>query len=580
MSRRYIILVGSKYCAEQRTLCAPLYSTLSSLDLEQRYSCGNISLHVSVDTPTIVIPGVGAIVGEIFTRHGEPITQYSKIVGRSDGADLERHLIDNFWGEYILVCSPQSFAGVAMIYRDSSGGLPCVFSIEDGAGFATSNVSIAEDLGIFERAIDWDHIARFLAFPHLHSSRTCLSHASELLPGCSLTAAPSSTVIERKWSPWKPVSLRDRRPEAHALAVQVRTAIDMVVKSLAEKDEEIALELSGGLDSSIVAASLQRTSARVTCCTLMAPVPGTDERQYSVQMANQLGLSLEAVNIEFEDALIEFATPRDAVVPGMGILHRAVDEAMSRAAEKHGTRSFFSGSGGDAIFCYLKGASPAADAFSARGLAAGIESIGDLSTLHRCSYLKAARLTARKLWRGPVSPWKADTSFIRDDWRHLTCVHPWFDAPPDALPGDTEWIHSLVGSQSYRDGVDKKGRHHIRYPLLSQPVLEACLMVPTWMWIAGGVDRAVARAAFASRLPPDILHRRSKGSYLNYAGALYAARKAAILEFLSTGILSARGILDVDSIAQFVRSDQSHQNLSFMRLFDLCMVENWVRNQT
>lgn len=580
MNDKYIAIINPNARGSDSDICALQEDALRSIEMRLCYSSSHLRLYASSTTPTIAIPGLGVIIGCVFSRNGTPVSDDGQLGGARNGIELEKLLIDSFWGDYIFFSTPECGDSLARVYRDSSGGVPCAFSIRDGSGFMTSSISLAEHLGLLDRSIDWDHIGRFLAFPYLRTGRTGLAGVSELLPGCSLTLRRTSLINHPEWSPWKYLSSRKRYRDPHTASAGVRAAVDMTVKALAENDQEIALEISGGLDSSIVAASLQRTSARVACCTIMPPVPGTDERRYSKQMADQLGVNLETVSIDFKDALIEFPTSRDAVIPSMGILHRAVDEAMARAAGLHRTRSYFSGNGGDSVFCYLKGASPAADAFKSRGPMAGIEAIRNLSTLHRCSYWKAARLTMRKLVRGAASPWKADSSFIREDWVHQDVGdHPWFDMPPDSLPGDAEWIHSLVGTQSYRDSVYKKARHHIRQPLLSQPVVEACLMAPTWMWIKNGADRAVARSAYASRLPLDILHRRSKGSYLNYGGALYSRNKSDILNFLSTGVLASEGVLDVSAIKQFIHSDRSHHGLSFMRLFDLCMVENWVRNQ-
>src|SRR3546814_5960667 len=103
---------------------------------------------------------------------------------------------------------------------------------------------------------------------------------------------------------------------------------------------------------------------------------------------------------------------------------------------------------------------------------------------------------------------KADTTFLVP----LMSVdppprHPWLTAPADALIGDRERIVDLAGTQVFRDIAFRGTKRTLRLPLLSQPVMEACLKAPAWMWIAGGENRAVARTAFANVLPRDILER-------------------------------------------------------------------------
>ena len=99
------------------------------------------------------------------------------------------------------------------------------------------------------------------------------------------------------------------------------------------------------------------------------------------------------------------------------------------------------------------------------------------------------------------------------------------------------------------------------------------------MWIRTGRNRVVARDAFAELLPHDILHRRSKGTYVTLAGALYAEHKRAMLQFLDNGHLNAHGLLDMDALRKTIQSDVPAKDTSFFRIFDLCMIENWVRHQ-
>src|SRR3546814_819210 len=129
-------------------------------------------------------------------------------------------------------------------------------------------------------------------------------------------------------------------------------------------------------------------------------------------MARLLGVALQTEKLGFEDARFSFALPPDSVSPRVATLQHVVDLAMTRAAIAHGATSFVSGGGGDTVFCYLRTAAPAADAFRERGIAAGLSSIHDLSTLHQCTFWKAGRLTLKKLLQREKMGFKADTTFL------------------------------------------------------------------------------------------------------------------------------------------------------------------------
>jgi asparagine synthase (glutamine-hydrolysing) len=153
------------------------------------------------------------------------------------------------------------------------------------------------------------------------------------------------------------------------------------------------------------------------------------------------------------------------------------------------------------------------------------------------------------------------------------------DAPPGAMPGDYEKIYDLIGNQLFRDAGPRGPGRSIHFPLLSQPVMEACLKVPTWMWIADGRDRAVARRAFANQLPHGIVDRHGKGSYTGHMAGVYTRNKLKIREFLEEGQLCAHDLLDRPALANFFAKDIASRDLSFLRIFDLCAAENWTRQQ-
>ncbi|MFL6587828.1 MAG: hypothetical protein ACJ8GV_13220 [Luteimonas sp.] len=50
--------------------------------------------------------------------------------------------------------------------------------------------------------------------------------------------------------------------------------------------------------------------------------------------------------------------------------------------------------------------------------------------------------------------------------------------------------------------------------------------------------------------------------------------------FLLEGQLRERGLLDVPALENYFAAELASRDISFMRIFALCMVENWVRNRT
>lgn len=569
MEHRYIAVLGD--------VAEPSADALDDAGMQNLMSTGGVRVYSEPGAPTRILSKNAVLIGHLFPKHAQAP---GCVASGGPSSPVMRDLLDNFWGDYVVIEAGDDAIGSVRILRSPSGGVACVHSINNGRGFATSDISIPVGLGLCERRVDWNYIVHALNFTLLRSARTGIAGVSELLPGCLMTVGESTTDIHTAWSPWSYVSegLRFKNPAEAARSI--RHAVSASVTAWADRDRDLLLELSGGLDSSIVGACLSRTDARVTCCTLTSPFSGTDERQYARQISDLLGARLNMLTVDADSARFDFPPPPDSVVPGMGISHYGADASLHRAASDHSTTSFISGAGGDTVFCYLGNASPAADAFRECGLRAGFRAIADLSTLYNCPLPKAARLALRKMLRGPKPTRPFNHTFLAPAARLLQPdPHPWLDAPPDAFIGDQERIGALVGTQGYFDGIARNRRWPMRFPLLAQPVVETCLRVPAWMWIRTGRNRAIARDAFADLLPADILHRTSKGTYVTLAGALYARNRTKMLRFLEDGHLNARKLLDMPALRTTLASVAPPRDISFFRIFDLCMIENWISHQ-
>lgn len=580
MGYRYIAIADSSDMATEHTSGAT-HTTLSQMGLQYVTRIGPLILFASGDTPTLVLPQLGVIVGHLFLRDGTPLTESSKLPLLGSPASFRSFVIKECWGEYVLFQPyPEEQYGFSVL-RDPSGGAQCIYSQAGATRFLTSDISLATRTGLYQRRVNWDFIAHYLTFPYLKTQRTGLVDIGELLPGHALHYQGKILRTEEVWSPWAFVAPGTRHGNPREAAAELRSVVEMVVRRWAETDRSILMELSGGLDSSIVAACLRQTKARVVCGTLVTPMPGADERMYAAVVAAALGLSLHEKVLRTEDARFDSTPPPSSVVPCIGPLQYVIDESVQRIREAEGVACFYSGGGGDTVFSYLASAAPAADACKERGIAAGFRAMRDLAGIHRSTLWKVGRLTARKLIRKPAVTHQANTFLIRPDAAaKAPDLHPWFDFPEGTFPGDRERVLDLASTQLFRESAQRGVTHWLRLPLLDQPVVETCLRIPTWMWIADGKNRSIARSAFSDVLPTKVLDRRSKGDFIQYLGAIYRRNTVAMQDFILGGELNARQLIDVEALAHYLQHNHTPKDQSFTRIFDLCMVENWVRHQT
>ncbi|MEE7547747.1 asparagine synthase, partial [Xanthomonas sp. Kuri4-1] len=313
--------------------------------------------------------------------HRRPVDQAAWAQAASAPA-LVQHLLEACWGEYLLLV-PGREAGAVTVMRDPSGGVGCVYALREG--FLTSDITLATRAGLYARQVDWEFIQGTLRYPHHKAGRTGLAGLRELLPGCRLDLDRAGAHVEPVWSPWAFVAPACRHRDRATAQAEVRHAVASSVRQWADTDAAVLLELSGGLDSSVVAACLAGTPARVACCNLVTPVPGADERSYARRMAEALQVELQVRTLGFEQTPVDCPPPAHAVMPGTGFLQHASNALKEAIGRQLGIDRFFSGGGGDTVFGYTRSAAPAADAFRECGAGAGLAAVRDLAELHQCT---------------------------------------------------------------------------------------------------------------------------------------------------------------------------------------------------
>jgi asparagine synthase (glutamine-hydrolysing) len=160
-------------------------------------------------------------------------------------------------------------------------------------------------------------------------------------------------------------------------------------------------------------------------------------------------------------------------------------------------------------------------------------------------------------------------------------LHPWFRSQVQVPPGklwQTFGLSSPYGmSNSFARAEDPDDVH----PLMSQPLVELCLQIPTYVLASGGVDRALARQAFSAEAPAPILRRRIKGDTYPYPRALYARNREFVRELLLTGELARAGIVERPRLERILNDEPGSSDLAGPAvLLSLASAEFWLHSWT
>src|SRR3546814_18455075 len=149
--------------------------------------------------------------------------------------------------------------------------------------------------------------------------------------------------------------------------------------------------VSGGLDSSIVAASAATIAKSLTCLNLVSPDFDGDERRYARALAESIGTLLIEEHRELQDIDVTASAAPHHPWP-VAPLYKQTNEAIHRRllSELH-VAAFSSGTGVDGIPCGLRSAVP----FIVRLLAEGPRP-SLAATLYALTWLENVRVSCRE----------------------------------------------------------------------------------------------------------------------------------------------------------------------------------------
>lgn len=485
------------------------------------------------------------------------------------------------WGGYVAVLAGGAGLPVRVL-RAPLGDLACYHARIGGAVILASDLSLLVAGGLSKPALHPPSLARHLAAEAMQEQETCLAGVVELPAGERLTIAGGSLEREKIWSPF--VHATERRPivEPAEAARRVRDAALHCVAARALAAGPVLLKLSGGLDSSILAACLAEARAPFTCLNLVTNDPAGDERVHARAVATAVGAPLKELfrdpsRISF-DRSEAHRLPRPSL---QGFTQESTRLAAEAAAEA-GASAIFDGGGGDNIFCSLQSARPAADCLMSASADGQF-----WRTARSAAQLSEASLwsVALRAWRisrrpSPAYRWPLETRYLSADARAAAesgSPHSWLDPPPATLPGKAAHVALVAAALSIAQGRDRSDSPAGYSPLMSQPLVETCLQIPSWLWFEAGLNRAVARRAFEGLLPPATLKRRSKGAPDGFIAEIYSANRKLVRPLLLDGVLRRHGLLDIEALAPVLQDDRPVRGHDYLRIMQLADAEAWAR---
>jgi asparagine synthase (glutamine-hydrolysing) len=440
---------------------------------------------------------------------------------RKWGDDCVHHLLGDWaiviWDaqEHRLFCAKDPM-GWRQLYYAEHDGLLAVGS-EPQQMFAG---------GWLPREVNEEYVLRFIAGALQEEGTTGHERVFDLDGGKVLTASDGSTVLSTFWSHPTPKKLGLGSPPEYVEAFIA--TFDAAVRARIRTNRKMGTYLSGGLDSSYVAAVAVGAGAELTGLSAYAPnTKWHDEREYSTLVANHLGIPQHLLDVSscwsYSSEWLEPHMFDMPFHPAQG----AQDVLLGRAARERDIGVVLGGEGGDE---WMNG--------SEHFLAAAVAR-GKLGYAWRTARMNASRRqalrtigvsafeglvpfplqTATRRATGRVRPVQGLSQFVRPGmgWQPLM---PQVRRALYWRSRDYQANDWMIYRQINKLEVSWRDRHeaapnHVerRPPFFDLRVVELMASTPHWVKRYKGRRKDVLRDAISRVLPTEIAERRDWGLF-------------------------------------------------------------------
>lgn len=523
--------------------------------------------------PTTRVFGPWTLIGDAFHRAGPVFPALEP----GDPWAYERQLTARVWGRFVGV--RLSGAGeVTALLRDPSGALDCVAWTQNGLTLVASDVPPA----VLRRLrppwrVDLERLALALRDPLTACGDLLLEGPVAVRPG-TVQPLPLDQPAAPIWSPADMVRRGGGLDAAEPAAAVLRDAVDEAVRGLAGTAGALAVEVSGGLDSSIVAASLVGAGRRVRVwLNAHGTTPESDERPYAAALGRSLNFSPTAapfISGPVTTALLESIS--GGFRPGLNALDLHHDLDWARRIPASGAGAVMTGKGGDSVLLQAASADLLADRWITRGWPALFSrDTPRLAAANEISVWTLVGRARRRLLDGVPPPSRDEDLLTPHAGRRP--LHPWLAEVQGFGPARTLQVAGIVDNISRHAPSLQTAAIDVLHPLCSQPVVEACLAIPTATLALGVRDRGLARHAFRDRLPPEILERRSKGDLTRLYGRMVADSLPVLRPWLLDGELAAAGLLDRAAAEALLTPDSLMARGGYAEILVAAAFEGWLR---
>ena len=487
-----------------------------------------------------------------------------------------------------------------VLARDRLGKKPLIYRHEPGRLLFASELKSLLQLPDVPREIDFGSVDAYLTYQYVPPPRTIFRGIAKLPPG-HVAVWQDDRLTVRPF--WEPDFVFERNASPQQAVEELRDTLTSAVKLRMRSDVPLGAFLSGGVDSSIVAALMQRESSTpIKTFTIGFADSEYDERAFARRVAQHIGAEHheEEVRPEAVEILPKLIHHFDEPFGDSSAIPTWYLAQMTR---RHVTVAL-SGDGGDELFLgYPR--------YRAVRLAAALDRMPVLRRLLAARFWQAiptsgkqqSRLRQLKrfseaLGMSPARRYLDWISIFNEPRRAELYRDEFVSQLPAADPFDflqTAWrqafrrdamtVASLADLTTYlpcdlMTKVDIASMAHsleARCPLLDYRVVELAASWPAALKYRFGRGKRILQQAFGELLPREVFTRRKMGFGVPLDAWLRAELAPLTDELLSADAVSRRGWFRPQAVQRLIAEHRTRRFDHSARIWALIVLESWCR---
>ncbi|HET7419484.1 MAG TPA: asparagine synthase (glutamine-hydrolyzing) [Candidatus Dormibacteraeota bacterium] len=494
-------------------------------------------------------------------------------------------MVERLNGQFAF-CILDRRASRLFLARDRMGIKPLHYAV-DGTRFVFGSElkALLRDSGL-RRGIDPAALDEYLAYEFVPSPRSIVRGISKLRPGHTLTwsLADHRAVVRQYWAPHLNVDGDGGDGgDVDVACEQLRAVLRESVRKELISDVPLGVFLSGGIDSSAVAAAMTQLGGEVKSFSVGFAERSFDESSHARLVARHLGTDHHELTLE--PSMLLGLVPRlpellDEPLGDASIIPTYLLSAFTRGHVKVA----LGGDGGDELFAGY----PTLQAHRLAGWYARVPRVlrrGVVEPLVRRLPVSHDNLSfdfrAKRFVSGATLPvaerhrtWMGSFPSRLGAGGAIESEYASFDPLHQALLLDMR-LYLENDILVKLDRASMLASLEARVPLLNNDFVAFALGLPLRMKLRGLRSKFLLRRALRGMLPASILRRRKKGFGIPIADWFRGPVREQLLDMLSPDRLRREGLFDVGEVSRLVDDHLSGRADNRKQLWTLFAFEAW-----